>query len=427
MGDWTMKRYHRNMQAVHTEPNSASIQEKNKKTTFPQALFLILLPLLFIGGMIESVSHIVYVPHKKVVEQYQILVHQSSDNLKLLYKPIPNRITHASKAGYDWENHINSLGFRGRECTVQKAPDTKRIIFLGDSVVYGYGLNEEETLPRQLERDYNRNGQKVEVLNLGVSGYETQQAVEFFKEIGLKFKPDIVVMGYTLNDSRYASMELDFFNDHAAWKVNTDSFPWEKKWMYVLYQHSFFLQYLDRERHLFETKPKIQAVIRGEKSIWHYIRDRNETQQDLANSEYRQLKDAILKATREKGISPEALKRMLEFVGMSDEVMQSSHWNVSKMAFAELKRLSEDNNFKVITLIFPYLENPSDYALASVHEFINKELNFMGVSTIDALEYTQKIYQKYGRAIANDPIHYSALGADLLAQYLRRELQVFGF
>lgn len=92
----------------------------------------------------------------------------------------------------------NSHGQRDRERTVQKPDGVKRILLLGDSVVEGYGLPEEDTLSSQLERLYP--GESVEVLNFGVSAYCTRAEIELLKTKGLQFDPDVVVLVFVEND-----------------------------------------------------------------------------------------------------------------------------------------------------------------------------------------------------------------------------------
>ena len=44
---------------------------------------------------------------------------------------------------------INSRGLRDREYSLQKPPGTKRILVLGDSYVWGYGVSNEERFLRK--------------------------------------------------------------------------------------------------------------------------------------------------------------------------------------------------------------------------------------------------------------------------------------
>ena len=97
---------------------------------------------------------------------------------------------------------INSDGFRDREFSVSKPLNTFRIIVLGDSFTFGQGLELNETFNKILETRLNslNDGKVYEVMNFGVGGYNTLDEVEFFKEKGLKYKPDVVIIGFFHND-----------------------------------------------------------------------------------------------------------------------------------------------------------------------------------------------------------------------------------
>jgi hypothetical protein len=74
---------------------------------------------------------------------------------------------------------INSQGFRGPEVALDKHPRTLRIACIGDSHTFGYGVGDSETWPAVLQEllDGGETGLRVEVLNFGVQGYDTQQEV----------------------------------------------------------------------------------------------------------------------------------------------------------------------------------------------------------------------------------------------------------
>jgi lysophospholipase L1-like esterase len=134
---------------------------------------------------------------------------RKSTNDLLVYEPIPNAITRL----YDVENAINSFGMRDREVTLEKPSGVFRIALLGDSVVYGMGLEAEEMLSRQLE--HALAGSQVgrfEVLNFAVPGYSTQQEIELYRSKVRAFEPDLVVLVYCLNDDREESGEIRLFD-----------------------------------------------------------------------------------------------------------------------------------------------------------------------------------------------------------------------
>jgi hypothetical protein len=98
---------------------------------------------------------------------------------------------------------INALGFRDpRDYSVEKRPGTFRIIVLGDSVTFGHGAVYETTYPFLLEERLKQWRPDVtwEVWNLAVPGYNTRQELTHLREIGPRFQPDLVVVGFYPND-----------------------------------------------------------------------------------------------------------------------------------------------------------------------------------------------------------------------------------
>lgn len=91
----------------------------------------------------------------------------------------------------------NSSGFRNnQEFRREKPPGTFRILGLGDSFTFGWGVEENQTylsvLARKLERRFNRN---VEVFNLGVWNYGTLQELKVFHQFE-SYQPDLITLEF---------------------------------------------------------------------------------------------------------------------------------------------------------------------------------------------------------------------------------------
>jgi hypothetical protein len=95
---------------------------------------------------------------------------------------------------------INSKGLRDREYPYQKAAGTKRILVLGDSYTWGYGVANKEIYTEVLEEALQDKYPHYEVLNAGVSGWGTDQQYLFLITEGLKYSPDLVIVGHFIND-----------------------------------------------------------------------------------------------------------------------------------------------------------------------------------------------------------------------------------
>ncbi len=63
------------------------------------------------------------------------------------------------------------------------------------------GVPFDSTFSKRLERLMNDNGRPTEVVNLGVGNYNTVMELALFKQKGLQFNPDAVVLMYYVNDA----------------------------------------------------------------------------------------------------------------------------------------------------------------------------------------------------------------------------------
>jgi hypothetical protein len=97
---------------------------------------------------------------------------------------------------------VNSLGFRNDEYSVRKPPDTTRVVLLGDSFVYGYALELEQTFFKLLERSLNaRSNRRVEVWNLAVASWATAVQRRLVERLLPSYEPDVV--GLFFDDSDF--------------------------------------------------------------------------------------------------------------------------------------------------------------------------------------------------------------------------------
>lgn len=96
---------------------------------------------------------------------------------------------------------ISSQGLRDREFERVKPSNVTRIAIVGDSFVFGFGVEEKDTFSKILERKLNLGGAaSYEVMNFGISGYGTEQELLLIKNEVLAYDPDIVVLSFYPND-----------------------------------------------------------------------------------------------------------------------------------------------------------------------------------------------------------------------------------
>jgi hypothetical protein len=102
---------------------------------------------------------------------------------------------------------VNALGFRGAEISRLPRAGVRRVLLLGDSVVFGAGVGEEETLSVALQRRLSAgSGPAHEVVNGGVPGFDMTASVELLATAGFALEPEAVVLGVSLNDFDVAAV-----------------------------------------------------------------------------------------------------------------------------------------------------------------------------------------------------------------------------
>src|SRR4051812_38221913 len=129
--------------------------------------------------------------------RYARYIKRVSANPAIGHEHTPN--THAHLMGADVK--INSQGLRDREFPMTPPPGRIRIMMLGDSLAFGWGVQAEQTSSKRLEKMLLDAGHDVEVINTGVGNYNTEMEVAYFLERGAKLRPHYVVLNYFINDA----------------------------------------------------------------------------------------------------------------------------------------------------------------------------------------------------------------------------------
>lgn len=103
----------------------------------------------------------------------------------------------------------NGKGLRSlREFDYDPPGGTKRILLVGDSFFWGYGVDDEDVISEALQR---RLGDKIEVINGAVTGYGTDQSLIWLLEEGFKYRPDLIILSvFPTNDLKEISSSVSY-------------------------------------------------------------------------------------------------------------------------------------------------------------------------------------------------------------------------
>jgi lysophospholipase L1-like esterase len=125
---------------------------------------------------------------------------------------------------------INELGLRERS-VVPKRPDELRVLLLGDSVTFGWGVPIEATFGRRLESTLmTALHRPVTTINAGVGGYNTEQEYVSLLKYYDVVKPDLVTLLYVGNDTQRRAHPFRPLTPPEAFEL----LLMEKSWVYRL-------------------------------------------------------------------------------------------------------------------------------------------------------------------------------------------------
>ena len=111
-------------------------------------------------------------------------------------------------------------GVRAPHHPLEKPAESFRILAMGCSTTFGWGVEDDESWPARLEHYLHAAGHtNIEVINGGQPGYSTYQGMRFWEEFGSQYDPDLVVLGFVIQDSRkvaYSDLSQAILQDRGA-------------------------------------------------------------------------------------------------------------------------------------------------------------------------------------------------------------------
>lgn len=97
---------------------------------------------------------------------------------------------------------VNSRGMRGPEVAVPKPAGERRVLFVGDSTVFGVMVADGEIFPRKVETALQAIDPKVKVLDGAAPGWSSFQARRALEERLLALEPDLLVVATLWSDTQ---------------------------------------------------------------------------------------------------------------------------------------------------------------------------------------------------------------------------------
>jgi hypothetical protein len=291
-----------------------------------------------------------------------------NDDLLLPYKLRPNYRGYCAGK----EVNIDPDGYRVVNpnyhdvVTNRNMTPSKDVLLLGDSAVFGFGLNDRQTIASQMQELAFRRKLDYRIKNIGVSGYTSWNEFAATREYLEKYVATHVVVLYVPND-------LTFDNDYFG-----------------------------------IGKGKAASFSRGESRIHH-----------LTRSLYSNLYTSFLISNGIKRLVSNGQSQAFVF----NERESETTINYSMQAIMQIAQLCKSKNINLIVAVYrdvAYYEDPNTWL--KYEEFIGRSLDHLGIDWIVAKAHIVNLTQDAAVVAWNDP-HPSERAAGLIAEEILEAIQ----
>lgn len=271
---------------------------------------------------------------------------------------------------------INEHGMRGVSVSVDKPVDNKRVLILGDSNTFGYGLQEEDIFATRLSKRLPSNYQ---VLNLGVFGYGTDQSLLLFEREGIKFRPDIVVLAFSAGDASDNMNSINTGSSKPYFKLVNNSL--------VLKNSPVPIDSIYRKNESQESA--IKNALYNHSNLYRFIFNRLVATNIFAPQ-------SVQEMTKEEGLST-----TVAIISLLNDVCRRNGCQLAVLFISHEELVAVQSKIGMEVGYYP---------------IIKRSLESLGIPYIDP---TQELVNHYSRGedvfLKNDPVHINTLGNEIVA------------
>ena len=286
-----------------------------------------------------------------------------SENKDLLYELLPD--SKARNRGVEFA--INSFGFRDKKYRKRKASKI-RLIFVGDSITYGWGIPLEHTYHKQLEKLFHSEGYDADIMGMGVVGYNTIQEYHLIKEKTLDFNADMIILQIAMNDFERTV------------KIRTYQ---EGKKLSIVPHHDYSIPFIIK-------RTKLTYFFMKNSHLFKFIN----------------LKLFWTKNKNDPGFTPKDMYLMGE---------ENSFRHLRK-----IKSLLDSKGIRLAAVIFPFRKSKDVYPYAKLQNKIHQELEKMEVPYLDLYDVINIDTEEH---LWRDKIHPTVRGHEIVSRALFKFLQ----
>ena len=278
---------------------------------------------------------------------------------------------------------INSLGFRDQEVGTDKKKKL-RLVAIGDSFTYGWGVNLLESWPKVLEKNLQDRGLSLEILNFGRPGASPVEYAQMAEMAIPLLKPDIVIVAVLQAEDLW-QLKMHYLD--RPW---TNGFLWQ-----YLFPN---LKQLRISRNLWKARGKVFSAADTRKEWAKEAQDLQKNVNHLEQARLKRLKEPLKKAFLRGETNPYIIVHAVVNPQMYRDTFDPQSPLVQTLTemltrqLAKIRQLAERHQARVIVCSVPtsVFVSKTDYLFAQGLGFLLDE-KMLALKNMDELIKTSAL------------------------------------
>ena len=206
---------------------------------------------------------------------------------------------------------INQRGYRGGEFEEIKPDGVKRILVYGGDSVFEAEAPEESQWTSRLARKLENKWPTIQLINAGVPGFRSFDSLSWFLTEGHRFKPDLVLYQFSIDDMYYLKKGESVYKDTKLHKSKKNPFRHPVNWIDAAVCRNSVL-YSSIRTNYFLRKHRLTPEERATRLEQKIAETRSKKLEDIQALQLRQFRlsiESFALATRQAGSTPVFLTR----------------------------------------------------------------------------------------------------------------------
>ena len=165
---------------------------------------------------------------------------------------------------------INSEGLRSPEFDTARPEGEKRLMILGDSVVFGWGAPQDSIFPAVLQDRLRGSGRNWRVISAGVGSWNTRAEYEYLKKRGTHYGLDMLLLVIVANDVERSSAGANVVRTYEP--VEVPSVSLGHRIVRLLAKHSYAVGTFYHVLKQRDTSSRLTELFRSDSAAWRDAR-----------------------------------------------------------------------------------------------------------------------------------------------------------